>query len=141
MTVAPPSSCKSFTEIEAEWRAGTTSTFAGPERRENGYFFISSTLRATSTAISPSNSKSTPRCPKTSGAILIFSARSETGYPKVEKLTKATLGSKPKTRATPAPRSAISAKSFSFGHSCTNVSDIKIIFPFDKTAVTPTAPS
>jgi broad specificity phosphatase PhoE len=38
ITVAPAISCNSLTEIEAECRAGTTSTFAGPVRRENGYF-------------------------------------------------------------------------------------------------------
>jgi hypothetical protein len=36
ITVAPAISCMSFTEIEAEWRAGMTRTFAGPVRREKG---------------------------------------------------------------------------------------------------------
>ncbi len=36
MTVAPAISCISLTEIEAECRAGTTSTLAGPVSRENG---------------------------------------------------------------------------------------------------------
>ena len=30
ITVAPPSSCSILVEIEAEWNAGMTSTFAGP---------------------------------------------------------------------------------------------------------------
>src|SRR5262249_52705380 len=34
--VAPPSSCSSLVEIEAEWNAGMISTLAGPERRQNG---------------------------------------------------------------------------------------------------------
>src|SRR5262249_35637064 len=36
MTVAPPSSCNSLVEIEAEWNAGMISTLAGPDRRQNG---------------------------------------------------------------------------------------------------------
>src|SRR3954465_11449840 len=36
MTVAPPSSCNSLVEIEAEWNAGMISTLAGPVRRQNG---------------------------------------------------------------------------------------------------------
>src|SRR6516165_6079691 len=36
ITVAPPSSCNSLVEIEAEWNAGMISTLAGPERRQNG---------------------------------------------------------------------------------------------------------
>ena len=36
ITVAPPISCISLIEIEAEWRAGTIRMFAGPERRWNG---------------------------------------------------------------------------------------------------------
>ena len=36
ITVAPPSSCSILVEIEAEWKAGMTSTLAGPVRRQNG---------------------------------------------------------------------------------------------------------
>src|SRR5262249_1837786 len=36
ITVAPPSSCTSLVEIEAEWNAGMISTLAGPVRRQNG---------------------------------------------------------------------------------------------------------
>src|SRR6478672_5552619 len=36
ITVAPPSSCNSLVEIEAEWNAGMISTLAGPDRRQNG---------------------------------------------------------------------------------------------------------
>ena len=36
ITVAPAISCISFTEIDAECRAGTTSTLAGPDSRVNG---------------------------------------------------------------------------------------------------------
>src|SRR5262249_34293914 len=36
ITVAPPSSCSILVEIEAEWNAGMISTFAGPDRRQNG---------------------------------------------------------------------------------------------------------
>ena len=36
MTVAPPSSCSSLVEIEAEWNAGMISTLAGPVSRQNG---------------------------------------------------------------------------------------------------------
>ena len=36
ITVAPAISCISFTEIEAECRAGTTRILAGPVRRQNG---------------------------------------------------------------------------------------------------------
>src|SRR4051794_19128204 len=36
MTVAPPSSCRSCVEIDAEWKAGMTSTLAGPLSRQNG---------------------------------------------------------------------------------------------------------
>src|SRR5262249_48918905 len=36
ITVAPPSSCSSLVEIEAEWNAGMISTLAGPDRRQNG---------------------------------------------------------------------------------------------------------
>ena len=36
ITVAPPSSCRSLVEIEAEWNAGMISTLAGPDRRQNG---------------------------------------------------------------------------------------------------------
>src|SRR5262249_25188511 len=61
ITVAPPSSCSSLVEIEAEWNAGMISTFAGPESRQNGYAWRSSMLSATSGAMSPSYSKSTRR--------------------------------------------------------------------------------
>ena len=36
ITVAPPISCISLVEIEAECRAGTIRMFAGPVRRWNG---------------------------------------------------------------------------------------------------------
>src|SRR5436190_18622163 len=36
ITVAPPSTSSSLVEIEAEWKVGMISTFAGPERRQNG---------------------------------------------------------------------------------------------------------
>ena len=36
MTVAPASSCIILVEMEAEWKAGMTSTLAGPDRRQNG---------------------------------------------------------------------------------------------------------
>ena len=36
ITVAPAISCISLTEIDAEWRAGTTRMLAGPVRRWNG---------------------------------------------------------------------------------------------------------
>ena len=36
ITVAPAISCISLTLMDAEWRAGTTSTLAGPVRRLNG---------------------------------------------------------------------------------------------------------
>ena len=36
ITVAPPSSCSSLVEIEAEWNAGMISTVAGPDNRQNG---------------------------------------------------------------------------------------------------------
>ena len=36
ITVAPPSSCSSLVEIEAEWNAGMISTLAGPVSRQNG---------------------------------------------------------------------------------------------------------
>ena len=36
MTVEPPSSCSILVEIEAEWKAGMTSTLAGPDRRQKG---------------------------------------------------------------------------------------------------------
>jgi len=36
ITVAPPSSCSSLVDIEAEWNAGMISTLAGPDNRQNG---------------------------------------------------------------------------------------------------------
>ena len=36
ITVAPAISCISFTLIDAEWRAGTTRTLAGPVNRLKG---------------------------------------------------------------------------------------------------------
>jgi len=80
-------------QLEAEWKAGITSTFAGPERRQNGYWLITSRLSATSAAISPSYSKST-RWPSSSAtASRTFSERSPAGWPKLEKASIATRGS------------------------------------------------
>src|SRR5262249_46282425 len=36
ITVAPPSSCNSLVDIDAEWNAGMIRTLAGPDRRQNG---------------------------------------------------------------------------------------------------------
>ena len=64
-------------EIEAEWKAGMTSTFAGPVSRQNGYWLaISSRLSATSADISPSYSKSTRIPSRMRTASWTFSARS-----------------------------------------------------------------
>jgi NOL1/NOP2/fmu family ribosome biogenesis protein len=35
-TVAPPKTSTNSVEIRAEWIAGMTKTFAGPDKRENG---------------------------------------------------------------------------------------------------------
>ena len=129
ITVAPAISCISLTEILAECRAGTTNMFAGPVKRQKGYASIAFIFRATSAVISPSYSKLTDLASSSAGARYIFSARSDTGWPNVEKLTNATLGSKPNWRATTAAFSAISARSFSLGHSWTKVSLINIILP------------
>src|SRR5262249_31350699 len=57
ITVAPPAAAKTLVAIEAEWRAGITSTLAASVRRENGYSSRILWLSATSAFISPSYSK------------------------------------------------------------------------------------
>ena len=85
MTIEPPSACSIFVEIDAEWKAGMTSTLAVSESRQNGYCAISSRLSATSAAISPSYSKSTRRWSRMRTASMTLAERSPGGWPKVEK--------------------------------------------------------
>src|SRR6266511_2527050 len=110
ITVAPPSSCSILVEMDAEWNAGMTSTLAGPDRRQKGYAALSSTLSATSAAMSPSYSKSTRRWSRSRTAPSTCAARSPGGWPKVEKARSASRGSYPSRRATPATSTAMSAR-------------------------------